>query len=99
MPGMDSNKAIDLLGGTTAAALFFEVKKPSVSEWRLKGMPRARAMYLRVVRPDIYAEATKKVGAGKTAKLKTADAQHAANVRAATKPAKKLDLNQLTKAA
>ena len=65
---MDSNKAIDLIGGTTAAAAFFEVKKQSVSEWRQKGIPRARVMYLRAVRPDIYAKATEKVGARKTAK-------------------------------
>lgn len=33
----------------------------------------------------------------KPAKPNTADAQHAANVRAATKPAKKLDLSQAAK--
>lgn len=51
---MDANKAIDLLGGTAAAARFFEVRMPSVSAWRRSGLPRARAMYLRAVRPDIW---------------------------------------------
>jgi len=48
---------IELLGGVTAAARFFEVKPPSVCGWRKKGIPRARLMYLRAVRPDIYAAA------------------------------------------
>ena len=63
---MDSNLIIDRLGGTTAAARFFEVKAPSVSEWRKTGLPRARLMYVRAMHPDIYAEA-EKVGAGEAA--------------------------------
>jgi hypothetical protein len=55
---MDSNKAIDLLGGTAAAARFFEVRQPTISEWRKTGFPRARLMYLRAVRPDIYEAAS-----------------------------------------
>lgn len=57
---MDSNKAIDLLGGTAKAARFFEVRMPTISEWRHSGFPRARLMYLRAVRPDIVAEASSK---------------------------------------
>ncbi len=57
-------------------------------EWEEKiGIPRARLC------PKVFA----KVGAGGTAKLNTADAEHAANVRAATRPAKKLDLSQAAK--
>lgn len=56
---MDSNHAIELLGGTAEAARFFEVKPPSVSEWRKTGLPRARLMYLRAIRPDIFAAAAK----------------------------------------
>ena len=53
---MDQNKVIDLLGGTNAAARFFEVAPASVSEWRRNGIPKARAMYLRAARPDVYQE-------------------------------------------
>ena len=63
---MDSNHAIELLGGTAQAARFFEVQPPSVSEWRKTGLPRARLMYLRAVRPDVFA-AAQKVGADATA--------------------------------
>lgn len=64
---MDSNKAIDLLGGTAEAARFFEVRMPTVSEWRKTGFPRARAMYLRAVRPDVFEQAGGKLGAGEAA--------------------------------
>lgn len=56
---VDPNVAIDLLGGTSRAARFFEVKMASVSGWRRSRIPRARLMYLRVVRPDIYQAALK----------------------------------------
>ncbi len=45
---------IDQLGGTTKAAVFFDVSPASVSEWRRTGIPRARMMYLRAVRPDLF---------------------------------------------
>jgi hypothetical protein len=45
---------IDKLGGTTKAAAFFEVKPPSISEWRKTGIPKARMMYLRLARPDLF---------------------------------------------
>lgn len=49
---------IDLLGGTSAAARFFNVQPPSVSEWKESGkIPPARVMYLRATRPDVYAAA------------------------------------------
>jgi hypothetical protein len=44
---------IDKLGGTTKAALFFDVSPPSVHGWRYDGLPRARRMYLQLARPDI----------------------------------------------
>jgi len=47
---------IDALGGTSAAARFFEVKAASVSKWRKKGIPRARLMYARIARPDIFGQ-------------------------------------------
>lgn len=48
---------IDRLGGTNKAAEFFEVSAPSISEWRKKGLPKARLMYLRAVRPDVFGDA------------------------------------------
>jgi phage terminase Nu1 subunit (DNA packaging protein) len=54
---INPNTAIDLLGGTTLAAEFFEVTLGAVSQWRENGIPKARAMYLRAMRPDIYAQA------------------------------------------
>lgn len=45
---------IDALGGTAAVARLCQVKKPSVSEWRKKGIPSARRMYLEAVRPDVF---------------------------------------------
>lgn len=59
---MNSNLAIDLLGGTHEAAKFFEVTPGAISQWRKDGIPRARLMYLRAMRPDIYAAASKMRG-------------------------------------
>lgn len=44
---------IDAIGGTAAAARLFEVRMPSVSAWRQYGIPRARMLYLKAVRPDV----------------------------------------------
>jgi len=49
----DSQK-IDLLGGTAAVARMFGIAQPSVTKWRKEGIPAARLMYLRLVRPDIF---------------------------------------------
>jgi hypothetical protein len=54
---MDHRKAIELLGGTRASARFFEVTPTAVTQWKRTGIPRARLMYLRVARPDVYAAA------------------------------------------
>jgi DNA-binding transcriptional regulator YdaS (Cro superfamily) len=50
---MTSADAIELMGGTAEVARLCEVKQPSVSEWKLSGIPRARLQYLKVVRPDL----------------------------------------------
>jgi len=56
--GMDTKRIysqiIDRLGGTTAVARLCEIRPASVSEWRTKGIPKARLMYLRVIRPDVF---------------------------------------------
>lgn len=51
---MTDSEIIDLLGGTGAVAELCEVRPPSVSEWRHKGIPRARLKFLRAVRPDVF---------------------------------------------
>lgn len=53
---MDANKIIDALGGTAEVARLCEVQPPSVSEWRHAGIPRARLKYLRLLRPDVFAD-------------------------------------------
>lgn len=56
---MQSSKIIDQLGGTNVVSRLCEVSAPSVSQWRNKGIPPARLMYLKVVRPDVFLPAKK----------------------------------------
>jgi hypothetical protein len=49
-------KIIEALGGTCAVARLCEVRSPSVSDWKKHGIPRARLMYLRLLRPDLFAD-------------------------------------------
>lgn len=51
---MNHSEIIDKLGGTAEVARLCEVKPPSVSEWRKDGIPAARLMYLKVIRPDVF---------------------------------------------
>lgn len=53
---MDTNLVIARLGGTAAVAEMCGVKPPSVSEWRKNGIPHARIMYLRLLRPEVFEE-------------------------------------------
>lgn len=50
------NLIIDRLGGTSETARLCEVKPPSVSEWRHKGIPKAQLKFLKAVRPDVFSE-------------------------------------------
>lgn len=52
---MDSNKIIDLLGGTQCVADLCEVTKGAVSQWRTEGIPNARLMFLKLARPEVFA--------------------------------------------
>lgn len=55
---MDAAKIIELLGGTAAVARIFDIKSPSVSEWKREGrVPKARLQTLRLLRPDIFEQA------------------------------------------
>lgn len=52
-----ASEIIDSLGGTFAVARLCEVKPPSVSEWRITGIPRARMMFLKLARPEVFKKA------------------------------------------
>ena len=51
---IDSNEIIDALGGTVKVAEMCEVTKAAVSQWRENGIPNARLMYLKLLRPDVF---------------------------------------------
>ena len=51
---MDPNTIIDELGGTNAVAKLCETSPQAVSKWRKKGVPSARLMYLKAVRPKVF---------------------------------------------
>lgn len=50
----DPNQIIDALGGTGPVARLCEVNDSAVSQWRKDGIPRARLMFLRLARPDVF---------------------------------------------
>ena len=53
---MNPNTIIDRLGGTAATARLCEIEPASVSEWRTRegGIPKARLLYLKAIRPDVF---------------------------------------------
>lgn len=53
---MTPSEIIDALGGTFRVAEICEVKPPSVSDWRKNGIPRARLMFLRLARPEVFSQ-------------------------------------------
>lgn len=53
---MNAIDIIERLGGTSRVAELCEVEPPSVSEWKKNGIPKARLMYLRAIRPDVFAD-------------------------------------------
>jgi hypothetical protein len=53
--GMTDSEIIDAFGGTSRVAELCEVYPSAVSQWRDDGIPRARLMYLKLLRPDIFA--------------------------------------------
>lgn len=61
--GMDTNKLINELGGTAEVARICGVKQPSVSDWRKYGIPKARLMYLQLLRPDVFSGRRERVAA------------------------------------
>jgi hypothetical protein len=53
---MNPNLIIDALGGTYKTAKLCDVKPGAVSQWRRNGIPKSRLMFLKVVRPDVFAK-------------------------------------------
>jgi len=51
---MNDSDLIDKLGGTAKVAELCEVSAAAVSQWRTDGIPRARLMFLRVVKPECF---------------------------------------------
>lgn len=49
-----ASRLIDLLGGNACVAAMCEVSSQAVSKWRRDGIPRARVMYLRAIRPHVF---------------------------------------------
>lgn len=48
------NAVIDGIGGTSEVARLCEVTTGAVSQWRHGGIPKARLMYLRLARPEVF---------------------------------------------
>lgn len=51
---MTPSQIIDAFGGTAKMAALCQVRSPSVSEWKHNGIPKARLMYLKLLRPDLF---------------------------------------------
>lgn len=51
-----ATKVIDVLGGTAEVARLFDVRMPSVSDWKRDGIPHARMMLLRETRQEQLAD-------------------------------------------
>jgi hypothetical protein len=61
----EHSRIIDAIGGTGEVAKLCEVLPSAVSQWRTDGIPRARLMYLRLIRPDVFNTASRKRVAAK----------------------------------
>lgn len=48
------SELIDQAGGTGAVAKLCHCRPASVSEWRRRGIPSARRMFLELARPDVF---------------------------------------------
>lgn len=51
---LSADEIIDALGGTSETARIFDIKPPSVTEWRTFGIPKPRLMYLKLLRPELF---------------------------------------------
>lgn len=51
---MTASDIIDRMGGTSKVAQFFGICPASVSEWRQKGIPKARLLTLKYAKPELF---------------------------------------------
>jgi predicted transcriptional regulator len=56
---LSADEVIDAFGGTAAVAKIFEISDAAVSQWRSSpaGIPKGRLMYLRLLKPELFAVA------------------------------------------
>lgn len=50
----EANTVIDALGGTVEVARKCECNPQAVSQWRRKGLPPARRLFFKAIRPDLF---------------------------------------------
>ena len=50
------SEIIDALGRTAKVAEICVVTMPSVSDWRIEGIPKAPLTYIKVIRSDVFEE-------------------------------------------
>lgn len=48
------SEIIDACGGTSEVAALCEVTPSAVTQWRKDRIPRARLMFLKLVRPEVF---------------------------------------------
>lgn len=48
------SQIIDALGGSSKVAELCEVTVSAVSQWREDGIPKARLMFLKLAKPDVF---------------------------------------------
>lgn len=48
------SEIIDALGGTSKVAMLCQVTTGAVSQWRKRGIPDARLMFLKIKRPKVF---------------------------------------------
>jgi hypothetical protein len=51
---MESTDLIDAMGGTCKVAALCGITTGAVSQWRQKGIPKARLLYFSVLRPELF---------------------------------------------
>ena len=54
---MSDSDVIDKFGGTNEVARICDISPQAVSQWRKDGIPPARVMYLKLLRPDVFGKA------------------------------------------
>ena len=60
---MNDSDLIDKLGGTAEVAKLCEVSPAAVSQWRTDGIPRARRMFIKVIRPEAFEDESREKAA------------------------------------